>query len=222
VASVVDICNLALGHIGDAATISSIDPPEGSAQAEHCARFYPIARDVLLETHSWGFATKRINLALLSSGFPEWDYCYAMPADALNILAVLPNDSTDDYSIGTHSGYGLFSPPLMSGGNYQPQPFNCESLEDGTQVIYTDQVNAACRYSGQVEDTAKFSPSFVTTLSWLLAAYLAGPVIKGEAGAAEAKRCLANFQAALSKSVESDANQRRNSIAQNVPWMSAR
>ena len=37
-----------LGHIGDAATVSSINPPEGSAQAEHCARFYPIARDALL------------------------------------------------------------------------------------------------------------------------------------------------------------------------------
>jgi hypothetical protein len=69
VASEVDICNLALGHIGDSATVSSINPPEGSAQAEHCSRFYPIARDSLLEMHNWGFATKRTNLALLSSEY---------------------------------------------------------------------------------------------------------------------------------------------------------
>ena len=58
-ASEVDICNLALSHLGDTATIASLDPPEGSAQAEHCARFYPIARDSLLEMHAWGFATSR-------------------------------------------------------------------------------------------------------------------------------------------------------------------
>ena len=55
-ASVVDICNLALAHIGDDATVSSIDPPEGSAQAEHCKRFYAIARDTMLQMHNWNFA----------------------------------------------------------------------------------------------------------------------------------------------------------------------
>ena len=39
-ASEVEICNLALARLGDAATVVSIDPPEGSAQAEHCAMFY--------------------------------------------------------------------------------------------------------------------------------------------------------------------------------------
>ena len=44
-ASDVDVCNLALAHLGDEATVASISPPEGSAQAGHCARFYPMARD---------------------------------------------------------------------------------------------------------------------------------------------------------------------------------
>lgn len=221
-ASEVDICNLALGHIGDSATVSSINPAEGSAQAEHCARFYPMARDALLEMHPWGFATKRVNLALLSSAYPEWDYCYAMPADAINILAILPSDATDDYSVGVSAMYGLTTSPLTAGGNYQPQPFNCESLVDGTQVIYTDQQYASCRYSGQVVDTTQFSPLFVESLSWLLAGYLAGPVIKGDAGAAMAKSCYGSFAAMLSKAAVSDANQRRNTITQNVPWMGGR
>ena len=42
-ATEVDICNLALAHLGDDATIATIKPPEGSAQAEKAARFYPIA-----------------------------------------------------------------------------------------------------------------------------------------------------------------------------------
>ena len=44
-ATEVDICNIALAHLGDDATIASLSPPEGSAQAEKAARFYPIARN---------------------------------------------------------------------------------------------------------------------------------------------------------------------------------
>ena len=73
-ASTVDICNLALAHLGDTATVASIDPPEGSAQSEHCARFYPIARDSLLEMHAWNFSMRRINLAQLTNSWPEWQY----------------------------------------------------------------------------------------------------------------------------------------------------
>jgi len=213
-ASDVDICNLALSHLGDTATVASLDPPEGSAQAEHCARFYPIARDSLLEMHTWGFATKRVQLAQLGAGWPEWDYAYAQPADALNILAVLPPDATDDYSQS--------NVPDSAGGTYVPQAFSCEIDANGADVIYTDQINAVLRYTAIVEDTTKFSPLFVMTLSWHLASMLAGPMLKGDAGAAEAKRCTAMMQAYLSKAAVSDAQQRRINPQHNVGWIAGR
>lgn len=212
-ASEVDIANLALSHLGDAATIASLDPPEGSAQAEHCARFYPIARDSLLEMHAWGFATRRAKLALLASGWPEWSYAYAQPADALNIIAVLPPNSSDDYSSGV---------PDSAGGPYVPQPFSCEINETGASVIYTDQADAVLRYSASVSDPTRFSPLFTMTLSWHLASMLAGPIIKGDAGAAEAKRCAGMMQAYLSKAVESDSSQRRIKPEHVVSWMAGR
>ena len=49
--SVVDICNIALSRLGDRATVTSIDPPEGSAQADHCRRFYPIALKTILAAY---------------------------------------------------------------------------------------------------------------------------------------------------------------------------
>ena len=64
-ASVVAICNTALSHIGDSANVTSIDPPDGSAQAGYCATFYPIALSAILEMASWGFATARSTLAAL-------------------------------------------------------------------------------------------------------------------------------------------------------------
>lgn len=215
-ASEIDICNLALGHLGDTATVASLDPPEGSAQAEHCARFYPIARDSLLEMHPWGFATRRVTLAQLGTGWPEWSYSYAQPADALNIIAVLPPDATDDYS------QGLSNVPVAAGGSYVPQAFSCEVDANGADVVYTDQEGAVLRYTVIVEDTTKFSPLFVMALSWHLASLLAGPIIKGEAGANEAKRCAAVMQYYLSQATESDAAQRRIAPRHNVGWISGR
>lgn len=206
-ASDVDICNLALSHLGDTATVSSISPSDGSAQADHCSRFYSIARDSLLEKHAWGFATKRVQLSLIGSNWSEWEYAYAQPSDALNIMAVLPPYSTDDYS---------------DGGLYIPQPFSCEVNESNQEVIYTDQADAVLRYTSLVTDTTKFSPLFIVALSWHLASMLAGPLLKGDAGAAEGKRCAQMAQAFLDQAMESDASQRKSQPVHNVSWITGR
>lgn len=214
-ASEVDISNLALANLGDNATIASLDPPEGSAQAEHCARFYPIARDTLLESHTWNFATKRRQLAALTSDWTSWDYCYAVPSDMLVALAVLPPEPTDDYSEGAPNQEG-------TSGDYVTQPFALESLSDGTVVIYTDQEDAVLRYTARITDPTKFSPLFITALAWSLASMLAGPIIKGDTGAAEAKRCLQMMNLYLGQAKISDANQRKIRPQPIVPWIARR
>jgi hypothetical protein len=212
-ASEVDIANLALSHLGDSATVASLNPPEGSAQAEHCARFYPIARDSLLEMHSWGFATKRVSLALLTNTWPEWTYAYACPTDALNLLAVLAADAPNDYSTGlTNSG----------AGNYTPQDFSNETADDGTSIIFTNVQNATLRYSARITDTTKFSPLFVDALAWLLASYMAGPILKGDAGMGAARQCLGAFDKVYAKATVSDANQQRHTVKPSVSWMAGR
>ena len=216
-ATEVDICNLALAHLGDTATVASINPPEGSAQAEHCSRFYPMARDALLEQHTWGFATKRVQLAILDEAWPEWTYAYAMPNDAVNIVAILSPTATDDYSQGL-----INIPDVSIAGNYEPQPFSCELNDTGAQVILTDQEDAVLRYTALVSDTTLFSPLFTMTLSWRLAGLLAGPIIKGDAGSAEAKRCEAMALNYLSLALESDAGQRRINPVHKVGWISGR
>lgn len=226
-ASVVDICNLALAHLGDTATVASIDPPEGSAQAEHCQRFYPIARDSLLEMHMWNFSTVRANLALLNITMPEWAYIYAAPNDMLQAISVLPPEASDDYSarIMPVDAYGyttIQNLPFNWAGTYTPQPFAMETSSDGTQVICTDQQNAVLRYTKLVTDTSQFSPLFTMALSWHLASMLAGPIIKGDVGAAEAKRCAQMMMVYLSQAEQSDANQRNIKPNQIVGWMAGR
>lgn len=225
-ASEVDICNLALGHLGDNATVASIRPPEGSAQAEHCARFYPIARDSLLEMHFWNFAMRRINLAPLEATWPEWKYGYALPNDVLNVIAVMPPDANDDYASRFFPSdtpqFAHNYSPVIAAGRYTPQPYTIEVLADGQHILYTNQENAMLRYTAYVSDTTVFSPLFTMALSWHLASMLAGPIIKGDQGAAEAKRCTQMAMGYISQAEASDANQRRITLEHIVPWTSGR
>lgn len=222
-----------VARIGDEANISEIDPPDGSIQAEHCARFYPIARDTLLEMHDWNFATKRVPLTPTTlpsnAGFL---YAYLVPANTIRVIAVLPPDAPDNYSanLGAIPGYRSYGPSdyenasdlLAAKTAYMPQDFAIESLEDGTQIILTNMEQASARVTFRVTDTTKFSPMFIDTLGWYGASMVAGPMIKGDVGAAESKRCLQFAMALLKQATASDARQQQIRPQQNVPWIGNR
>lgn len=200
-ASEVEICNLALSHLGDDATVASIEPPEGSAQAEHCARFYPIARDTLLEMHPWRFAIARVQLAALNVPSWSWQFAYALPASSIKVLAVLPYEADSDD---------------------ETQPYEIETTADGTQVILTNTELATCRFVRRVTDTNKFPPLVVEALSRLLASYMAGPVVKGEAGRKTANDQFQIFNMMAGRAMVSDANQRDMKPTHTPAWIGAR
>ena len=198
----IDICNLALAHLGDDATVASIDPPEGSAQATHCARFYPICRAALQDKNNWSFCTTRASLSLMSATpLSGWLYAYAVPSDAVNILSILKPGSTDDFD---------------------PQTYDMEQLPDGTSVIYANVANAVCRYTRHVTDPSKFPPLFTEALAWLLASQLAGPVLKGDSGRAATASAYQMFTALFNQAATSDAAQRRVDPTHNVSWVAGR
>lgn len=182
-ASAIDICNLALSHIGQDANISSIDPPEGSADAEHCARFYPMALGEALEEHPWTFATRRQNLALLGSTIDPWPFAYALPAGCLKPRRVLPQSSSDD----------------LRGQRFL--------VEDN--VVYTDIEDAILVYTYNLTDTTRFTPLFTTALSWLLASKIAGPILKDTSGNA-ATRCFNVYSLEIGKAKASNGNSDHN------------
>lgn len=229
----VDICNLALARLGDDATVSSLTPPEGSIQAERCSRFYPIARNSVLEMNSWAFATRRGQLAQLTQSSNQWLYTYAIPSQCLNVLAVIDPNANDDNSSALYgdpsalySVYPTYYPSqsdlTQTAQSYVPQPFTTETIDDGTQVILTNQPNALCRYTTQDVDTAKFSPLFIDCLAWYLASMLAGPIYKGETGFQMAQSCLKNFTQLNGKAAASDANNRHIVLQQSASNIAAR
>ena len=221
-ATEIDICNLALAHLGDDATIASIKPPEGSAQAEQAARFYPIARNTLLEFHTWNFASKRTTLATVNNTIDQWEYAYVAPADMITPLAILSPTAQNDYATRMSTGdtpggiTSTFAPTILA-GHYTPQQFVIEG-----NLIYTNQENALLRYQSLITDSTKFSPLFVVTLSWHLASMLAGPIIKGDQGRAESKRCTEIMTGYLTTAKQADNLQRDVSVEHIVPWTSGR
>jgi hypothetical protein len=194
-ASEVDICNLALAHIGQARQITAISPPDGSAEAAHCHRFYPMARDIILEAHYWGFATKRVGLALTGTAPGTWEFSYAWPNGALDIQQILLEE--DD----------------------TPQEFAVETQGAG-QLIYTNVEDAQAKYSALITDTNRFSNTFKFAVSHMLASFLAGPIIKGKAGQAVADKHEAKAFRLVGQAQLRDANNQKEQV-HNAPAYAA-
>lgn len=195
-ATEVDICNIALARLGDRATVSSIDPPEGSAQADHCARFYPISRNAVLSTHPWRFATVRTKLAkLTATPIGESDSSYfQMPSDCLRLISV--GDS------------GLGNIPRMA-ELYAPrfeytieQVGSSNALKCRAEEVWIEYVSAKT-------PAANFPSDFADCLAWLLASYLAGAIIPGSSGIQVSANLMQYYQRTLQIAQQNDADQRR-------------
>lgn len=151
----VRISNLALSHIGQGAHIS--DPSELSAEAAHCRQFYPIALRELLEAHDWTFARAQTTLAQLTSDRPDFAYKYALPADCVMPRRLLP----EGYADSVHDGL--------------------EFVREGS-YLYANAANVTLVYTRNITDPTTFSAEFATSLSFLLASYIAGPITKDPTG----------------------------------------
>jgi hypothetical protein len=95
-----------------------------------------------------------------------WTYAYALPTDFLKVCAS--------------------TPPALGAISTSIYEFDTETDATGQKILLTDVENPYLVYVRVIDDTSKFSPTFVTALSYLLASMLAGPVLKGEAGEAQA------------------------------------
>jgi hypothetical protein len=205
----VDICNLALSHIGESSKVTSLDTTvDLSTQARHCARFYPRAVGFLLEQHDWGFNTRRKPLVLntnpsasLLVQTAEWDFAYDLPNLPHNFatsIAVLPPGSSRDAPT---------------------QPYEIETDLAGHKLLLTDVEDAVLRYTVKVSNPQRFSESFIQAAAWMLASMLAGPIVKGAEGKKAAADCLLMMQTFLRKAEAHDSNQKKTDHEVEAPWM---
>lgn len=194
----VDICNLALAHIGDSALVTSITGSDNSTQALQCARFYAIARDQALERHPWRFSLKHSTLSAAAVTPPEsWSYAYALPDNWLRIVQVLRSGTT---VTETYQGLPL---PVV-----QRIPFSVEMV-GSTQVLLCNQAECTVQYMEKVTDTTKYTSGLVAAISYLLASYLAGPIIKGKAASTMSQAMRQQYEVALLNAASLEATSTR-------------
>jgi hypothetical protein len=154
-ASITDICNLALSRIGHG-RIASIS--EGTKAADYLSLHYPIARDAMLRDHTWNFSIRRQTLAA-SATAPnhEWDYKFALPSDCLKVIRT----DLDDLGGEIVNAY-----PYTS-----VTPYAVEG-----RFLLTNEDEVSLEYVSQATDTTQFDSLFVDCLAQRLAAELAMPL----------------------------------------------
>lgn len=148
----VDICNLALSHVGGY-PIQSVS--EATKEARECKRLYPFSKDSTLEAFDWSFARKQKLLAEVSGvEIYGWDYVYEFPSDC-----IIPRKIYDSSESETPITYDIYV-----------------NSDLNKRYIVTDQEDAVLIYTAKVSDANLFSPLFKEALGYRLASELAIPL----------------------------------------------
>lgn len=187
-ATEVDICNLALGLLGDEAAVTSIAPPNGP-QSGHCSRWYPLALRKLFEEAPWAFATRRqkgVELASVDVGLYDYSHAFAVPSACVKLIA------------------------LKDAQTKEPVEYEVELIEsNGSRAIFTDATDVVLVYVEYIKAATVYPTYFTQALVLLLAAYLVGSVKRSDSSSEMARQLFAQYEQALSRAKNQDARQGR-------------
>lgn len=165
-ATKVQICNLALSHIGQH-SIQSLD--EATKLAQYCNLHFDNTRDAVLRDHAWGFAKKRLTLALTGDTYSGWDYAYAYPDDCL-----VAHEIFDLTGSVTGTAYDPDTDTYYSTGKVEFEVSVNNALSQ--KIILTNKESAELMYTARVTNVGLFDPLFVDALSYALALKLVQPL----------------------------------------------
>jgi len=155
----ISICNMALAEVV-AAPIESLG--EKSLEARETGRYYDQALASLLESHPWGFATRRATLAATINARPsEWAGSFAMPtavARPIKIMSAMQITGTQ----------GWWIDDTITGADYQ--------IEDG--ILYCHLSDPVLAFTTTAITAAAFPAKFVDALALELASRIVMPIKK--------------------------------------------
>jgi hypothetical protein len=175
-----DICNHALGRIGNP-RIMSIDDADSKA-ALVCKNAYETTLREVLRNGVWNFAKDRATLARLTA-LPAfgWAYQYQLPTDWLRLVK-------------------------FNGVDIHPDGVGDEWEIEGRKIL-TDAETAKIQYIKFVDDPNQYDALFVTAFTVLLASNIAVPIRQDEGLAA---RLLGEYTGLkLPTARKTDGNERK-------------
>jgi hypothetical protein len=234
--STIDICNRSLLSVGARAQISSLNPSDGSVEADACSVLFTPTFEALARTAQWNCLTKQRTLSLIAAaqGTPEnpdgtslplpptpWLYSYAYPSDCLAFRFVVPSypvqegDTPPPTTINNAAGAWI-----PNGGQI---PFVVSSANDANnapiEIILTNQSQAQGVYTANIPNPAIWDSLFQAAMVASLAAYLVPALSLSlplmDRSIASAERCIAQARA-------SDGNEGVTVMDHLPDWMQAR
>lgn len=210
--SVVDICNAALGKLGQDVTITSLNDQTKAARAFN--RVYDRIRDYVLADFPWPFATKTQALALDAQVALGWAFRYAYPDDCVDALAVCGESGT---RLAVASAVASYCDDGVWNGSVD---FEVQHGEQSTCIV-TDLDDAYLVYTSRVEDIGRYPPHFLEALSCRLAIEVA-PVIAAEVGMRLGPNLEQKYIAAKNRAAVHALNESRGELQPQTPSLAAR
>lgn len=195
-ATQVQICNLALAHLGQTGTTIANLVTDKGLTATQCRIHYDVAREFVLADHDWNFAEKVVYLADIGNPPQHWAYRYDYPSDCLKFRHINGDARTG-----------------------RRPPFRVMLTEGGQRCIVTDRRQAEGVYTADITNTTVFSPGFVEAFSWYLAAALA-PALTGDVKKQE--MALRVYQSFVGAAQRQDAQESGQDEMPDAPWITAR
>jgi hypothetical protein len=198
--SEVEICNLALRHLGISNEIGDLET-SAAPEAQACRAFYDTVRDAVLRDFPWPFANRTVELAgQEETPAGDYAYSYVYPSDCVQALRILSGVRSETQS--TKVKYRIANGVSST-------------------LIHTDDSAPILEYTIREEDPTRYPADFVIALSYRLASYLAPSVTGGDPFDLGA-RALQRYAMEISQAQARAGNEETSEEQPDASWIAER
>lgn len=231
-----DIANRSLLAVGARSQISSLDPSDGSEEANAITVLWQSTFEALGRAARWNCLTRQVTLSLLcaAQGTPEnpsgtaypipptpWLYAYAYPSDCLDMRFIVPslpmNEGGTVPATTINSAAGTWIP----NGGQIPFAVTTITTSNGSPilVVLTNQDQAQAVYTVNQPNPAAWDSLFQAAMVASLGAFLV-PALSLSFQLMQL--CIAQAERAIAVARAADGNEGVTTMDHLPDWMAAR
>lgn len=235
-ASQVDIVNRALLQIGARSQVSSIQPSDGSTEANAAAVLFTPTFEALARAAYWNCLRKQAQLTVIGAamGTPEnpngtslplpptpWLYMYAVPSDSLAVRFIAPTLPATGVGVPATTYNNAAAVWLPGNGGQIPfvVAYNTDSGGNPIETILTNQGQAQAVYTVNQPNPVIWDSQFQAAMVSSLAAYFV-PALSLNLALMQA--AIKSAEVVIAKARVADGNEGPHSQDHVPDWIQAR
>lgn len=229
------ISNRALLAVGARSQVSSINPSDGSPEANAISVLWTPTYEQLARTAHWNCLGYQVTLGLLAAalGTPEnqdgttlpvpptpWLYAYAYPSNCLDVRYIIPSFPANTGSTAPDFPVNVAAPTWLPSGDQIP--YKVQSMDFGqgpVPTILTNQELAQVVYTLNNPNPAIWDSLFQEAMVAALGAFLV-PALTLSLPLMD--RCIRQAESAIAQARIRDGNEGDTSMDHLPDWMQAR